>query len=259
MTGPVRALAMLLAAASWLASGAALAHPILDDARSAYESAAFERAATLLDEAERRDDLTRDDLIVLYDLRSLVSFALGDQASMDRALAALATLAPGFDVPSAYPPAWRTAFERARADAAAAPRLDLDGHDAGDHLEVRLRAHDGAGLGREIALSYRRDRGAYVRVLGETLRIPWERAAAIDAFGELVGAGGAVLARAGSAGEPLRFAREGTEAEAASSPWPLILAGVGAVVVAATIAILLSTRPDPNTVLSGARVVPPME
>ena len=246
------ALIGLMAASVAGVPAVALAHPAVDAARAAYGDAEFEQALSLVEAALERTDLERADLIDVYEIRSLVLYAMGEELEMHRALVALSELAPRFEVPATHPPAWRAAFERARAEAEERPlAIAIDGEDDGETLALEIETRgDPARLVRGHQLTYRRGDETPQTVRSGTVRVPWMDASALVASAAVIGPGGVRIAEVGET----RFARD--EGSALGSPWLWI--GLG-VVAAATVAVIVAvaTRPEANTVIGGAMVVPP--
>lgn len=247
-----RSLIASLALGLLLAPATALAHPAVDAARTAYGDAEFDRALSLVEVALERTDLARADLVDAFEIRSLVLYAMGEELEMHRALVALTELAPGFEVPATHPPAWRAAFERAREEAEERPlAIAIDGDDDGETLVLEIETRgDPARLARGHELTYRRGDETPETVSSETVRIPWADASTLIATAALIGPGGVRIAEAGET----RFERD--EGSALASPWLWI--GLG-VVAAAAVAVIVAvaTRPEANTVIGGAMVVPP--
>jgi hypothetical protein len=246
-----KALGALSLTAAVLAPSVALAHPVVDEARAAYGSAEFDRALSWIDDALARTDLEREDLVEAYEIRSLVLYAMGEELEMHRALLALAVVAPGFEVPDTHPPAWRAAFDRARDEARERPLgIALDADEESEALVISAEARgDFARLARDWVLTWAREGEEPATARASTVRVPWLDARAVIASAAMVGPGGVELARE----DDVRFDRPSSGA--LSSPWLWIGIGVG-VAAAAAIVIAILLRPEANTVIDGAQVVP---
>ena len=76
----------------------------------------FEAALRALEETAESDELTRADLVRLFELRAMVHHALGNESEIDADLTRLATLEPGHSFGVTVPPALQSRFDRLRED-----------------------------------------------------------------------------------------------------------------------------------------------
>lgn len=248
VTARGRVLAPVLA----ILAGAAPALAQVDEGRDALANAEFRRAVRAFDAAER-GPLDRAQYVALLEGRALASWASGD---VDRARADLTTLAafdPEHAFPREAPPDLTELFAElvwAREAPIAASALFTPG---GDALTVTVQ-NDDLGLVSRVRAHVRSD-GDWSIVEGEppTATVPIAPdARRADAWVELIGPGGAVLATAGSEATPIVWerVRAGASAEpsggAANAPGDdsvlFIGLGVGGalVVVAIVIAIAIA-------------------
>ena len=93
-----------------LAPSAAQAHPMLERGVEAYEQADFDRALRTFDTAVRNADLSVEELLNLFEMRSLVHHALGDDASMRADLERIVAVRSSYELSRLAPPSVREAF-----------------------------------------------------------------------------------------------------------------------------------------------------
>lgn len=245
-------LAVVAAVLCLIVASVAHAHPAVDAARARYAAGDFAGTIAALDAAGERDDLTRADLIASLELRALALRALGDDPGLERALTAIASFEPQHRFGPEVPPALVARFAQIR-DRLGGPvrvvgeaRVEADGASVG--VEV---GRDPASLTRTVRIHVRPDGGAWrieegtsVQLDGAVGRLEW--------WAEAIGPGGAVIATAGSAGDP----RTASAALAGRTPLAIapasdedggggaelwIALGAGAVVAGVVVIVLLAS------------------
>lgn len=261
-------------AAIWLWTSAASAHPLLDEARGAAESADFPRARALLERLDRANDLDRAELPDFLFTSAMVHFALGQEVKMQRDLARLARVAPDYALSDTVAPGLRDAFERARRTARPVA-LEATASAVPGGVEIRASRpdEDAAGVVRAIRIHARAPGSEWIRSESATYVVPAPPGAVIEYWVEAIGPGGARVASAGSADEP-RVVRMGDVAPASSTAdrappstrlderdrdapiWPFVVGGA-AVLVAGAVALffVLSSNDPESTQFSAPTVV----
>jgi hypothetical protein len=198
--------ALLGAAVLFGVPSSARAHPVIDEAKAAYHQAEFEVAIRLLADAEGGDDLSRAEAVELLLWRSIVHYALGDEAAWVADVQRLARAAPELALGPELPPRFRERF-RAFVDEGLVLALDTRVRRTEDVLEVSaVVVGDPGGLVRSIRVAGRLPGAStrWERARGATLRIAEPDATSVEYYVEVVGPGGAVLVREGSAESPAR-------------------------------------------------------
>lgn len=247
-------------------SAAAAQEASLDAARDSMRRAAFAEAVERYDAILEGDTLatsSRAELRVVLEERAIARHAARDTAGAERDLVGLLSLEQRFELDQTAPPALHRAVERLRGEVSAPLSIDASAEPRDGGATLRARAiGDLGGLVREVRIAWRSSGEDFVVTSGEELEVD----AAIESvtwYAELVGPGGAVLARheaearAGSS-EPLPSV---TLAPSAGEPAPsggddgvAIGLGVGiglAVVLGVTAGLLVFfLTPEPNTALS---------
>lgn len=235
---------VLIAALVLLAPSTTLAQagPIAQ-ATARIDEADFEAAIGILDRAEAGDALSREDLVLLYATRAGASLALGRADDMTRDLDRLSALEPAYVLDASARPELRDALA---ARSHQPLRLDLAFDVQPGAATIRATvAGDPGGLAREIHLRARVvGTEAWTERTGDTLVVP-ATDAELEYWGEIVGPGGAIVARAGSAASPSRGRADaaavtgtGATSGAAGSP-DLVAIGVGVGAGVAVVAILV--------------------
>ena len=246
----------------------------IDEGREALAAAEFTRAIEAFDEAER-GPLSRDEYVAVLEGRALASWASGDEARARADLAALAEIDPQHAFPIEAPPDIAELF----AEALAARAGPLDARAAfsaeGDRLTVTVDNDDAALVERVRA--HVRSRGepwlvAEASAADATFSLPRGTGTGVQAWVELLGPGGAVLATAGSEVAPISWEPPPTATRTrvperrvsvdprtteddASIPW--VALGVGAGVVVIVTAIVLAVAVSGGGV-DGAQPTAPM-
>jgi hypothetical protein len=173
------------------------------------EQADFAAALGAFAAAASGDGLARADLARLYAHRAVVRFAVGDRDGMEADLAKLLALSPKASLPKAAPPPVRDALRRVRDRGVSRPKLSAHPVRSGDGLRLMARVQGGPeGLVTRVRVCAR-IRGTERWACGDR-RVPILSGPGvqIEWYVEAHGAGGAVLARLGSAERP-RVARGG--------------------------------------------------
>lgn len=244
-----------LALAALLPATAAFAHPVLDEARARFDEAEFAAALELLASAEQRSDLTASDLEGLLELRAIAAVANGDPATMRRALASLASIAPEHSLGNDAPPEVIEVFERARGRTSARLRIAVSAERRGEHVQIRASAdNDPTSLVRELRLFVRVNGAAWQPAADAAIAVNAGPAAAIEYYAEAVGPGGATLAADGTAARPQRISAPdlsnagrarggGGGGGGGISPWIWVAIGAVAIGAGVTIAVV-ATRPQ---------------
>jgi hypothetical protein len=229
------------------------------------EQAQFGRALEAFEQAERRQELTRQQLVRLYTERALVRFAMGARELMRADLRRLVAVEPQATLPPTAPPAVRRALDRAHKQRVEL-RLRAEAEPAEGSVRIRARVQ-GAPEGlihrvRVWATTPRTDEwthgdgGKLTVVVPPSDRVRW--------YVQAQGPGDVPLANSGTRQAPRRT-RVGplsggvgaqdpaADAEQSSKKWWWVGAGSAVVAVAAAVtAAVLTTRPDSEgTSISG--------
>lgn len=232
-------LVLFTTAAVLLGPAAALAQldPEVESARQEALSGEFDAASAHLETALGRGDLSREDLIAIYEARVFISYAGGDSEALGEDLERIAALDPehSFD-PNYYATEVTDAFQDAVT--ARAGRLALETEAlllASGELEVRGEIRNDPGDLVHSVLVYGREAGGEWQQGEGSLRADIAASGSTEYYAEAVGPGGAIVANDGAEGAPLIFDGE-TSAEGGGVPlWVWI--GGAAVIVAAVIII----------------------
>lgn len=262
-----------------LAPGQAFAHPLVDEARSAYDSAQHERGLELLEQAEAGTDLTREDLAELLLVRAMIHRA---QHHMDLAevdLFRLAALDPTRELGREVHPQLRRSFATVRERVQRPIRLDATVERHGGTVEIQVTVNDDvAALTQGFRLHGRADGGRWVDTTDARLTVPAAASEGVEYWVEAIGPGGAVIATLGSAtnaervegedvaaggGDDLVSVGDGASGSGSGSgsgggptdeglpTWPFIVGGVGVAVIAAVVILaVVLTQPTDETQLT---------
>lgn len=197
---------VVLAAAAAAPSATARAHAIVDEGIRKIENAEFRDAIQTFERAEAADDLTREDLIALYENRAVAWLAVGDEDAMEADVRRLASLDPDHVFGPAMRPEVRAAFVRVRGSTEGPPRVDVEASRDDDAVSLRATVtRDPTELVRDVRVFGRAAGGEWLSG-SRTLVVPAPADVTVEHYAEAVGAGGAVLASAGSETSPLRAA-----------------------------------------------------
>lgn len=234
-------------------TGAAAAHPDIDEAHGHYENAAFTEALDALVRAEQSERLSEAELRELLALRATIHFATRADDAFQNALRTLASIAPDHRFDPELPPLFLEAWQQAR--------------DAAEPLEVRvamiedehadtLRFHayvEGSAdsLVRGSPSLYVRERGGEWRSgRNGVLVLHGAQANAVLLYAEATGPGGVIIARHGTADAPRVASLAPLSLQSApeappSDPLPWLVAGAaGMVAVALAIALVVVATAD---------------
>ncbi len=247
--------------------------PELSRAQEQIEEGDFEEAIRRLEAGLNRPDLTDDELVELYRLLGMAALYLGDEARARDAYEKLLQARPDFELPRSAPPKIRSLYARIKEDIKSRRvrpvTLDVDpiaDPDPDQPVVVTARIEDLA-LGAKAKLFYRRagdqafnsvdfvrDRGSKERFVATVpaYEVPAEPSAyEVEYYFEVADAAQRRLAGRGDPFHPLVFqvqplGGEGV-AEDGGRPWyksPWFWAGVGAVAVGGTAAVVLSSSSE---------------
>ena len=237
---------LALVAAMLAVATPAHAHQGIDGARRAYEDAEFEAALAQLRVVEASDDLTREELVELLELRAELHLATGDADAMERDVLQRTTVDPTGALPSSAPPEMREAATRARAQIAGPIEVRAEAVAVATGVTIEAAAHgDAGGLVREVRVMARVDGGSW-----RDGRPPMtlEGAGRVEFYAEAIGPGGVVLSSAGSRDAPRTWSESGAGAPGAGGDdalWIGLGIGAGVLVVGAVIAIVVvATQPS---------------
>lgn len=224
----------------------------LDRARAHLEQAEFAQALTALEEAAASTGLTKAEVVQLAELRALAHHAIGEDAQMRSDLVLLALLEPDHPFDPSVPPAVRRGFDRLRGEARE-PRIRVDVQNVPGGARVVARLEEPAEIVRAVRVLSRVPGGTWLTSDGQ-LQLPAAAGTTLELYAEAVGPGGWVLAREGSASEPLTAvvaAAAATGPPAAAPPmapdreqeadgavWPFLV-GAGALAAAAAVVVIL--------------------
>ena len=282
----IRALAALVIAFACLAPGRAFAHPLIDEARAAYDRARYDRALELLEEAEQASDLTRDDLVELLLLSANAHRRQREMELVEVDLTRLASLDPERDLGRRVHPAIRRVFDRVTERVSRPVHVEATAEREGSRVEITAAVTDDiAALTQGFRLHGRAEGGTWEETNDSTLTVRAEPQLAVEYWVEAIGPGGAPIATHGSAAEPLRVEAEGETGGGAETTgggetagggsatggasggggggdddegvpaWPFVVGGVALVAIAAVVlGVYFGTQPTDDTQLGRPRV-----
>lgn len=234
------AIAVLL----WLVPELALAHEAIDGARARYDEGDPRGTLAELERAEREGPLTLEELVTLYELRVLAHRALGDEPATDRALRALAELAPDRAPSRELPEVLRERLEVFARASSGPPRVEIEVAPRAGGVAIRARVEgDDESLAGATTLRARVAGGPWIAGNG-TLELTAPEGARIEWEATARGPGQSVLAT--RAGE-----HTVARAEGGGDAWPWIVAGGGALVVVAIVAIAVVAASGVDTRVEG--------
>lgn len=252
-------------------------HPRLDEAARLIGEASFEDALEALAEVEGADHLTRDEVLRLLVLLSLVHHALGNEPELDSNLTALASIEPDHTFASNVPPTVQARFETLQSELEGPLDLEVEGRRirGGFQIDARIQGDDG-DLVEETQIYARLPGGEWVQTEGRTASIPVRGEGAVEYYVVALGPGGAVLLTEGTEFEPLLIGTAGDgnlsgdpsgdpattvppvedpEArERRAWPWALLGTGIAAIIVGAVVAGVLVSRQNQGTQLDAPTV-----
>jgi len=195
---------------------------LLEEATSAFSLLDFEGSLAKLDQAQKTEGNTPQDLVRLYSLRAKCLISLSREDDALRAFTAALSIDPAFRLSPDASPRFAEPFQKLLDQGVAALKVDVSLPDevvVGEPVLVTLQATtDPAGIGDNLRLRYRRGQKKYSSlkvhlVLGKRSRfyLPpsiWktEGLQAIEWFCEIRDRYGGLLARKGDAEHPLQIA-----------------------------------------------------
>lgn len=239
---------VLVCAATLLAAmpSAALAHPLIDDARGLLDQGAFADVVSRLARAEAEGPLTRTELLLLLELRALAFHALQQTLDRDRALASLASIDPAHAFDPAAPPEIVDRFQEIAARSPEPLGVVVEVQRAPTTATVLATAtRADTGLVRQIEVSARPEGGRWVTGTDRvSLELGTEET--VEYFANLIGPGGALVAQSGDATAPLRDGEE----ESSGAGWWILGISLGVAVVAASVVLAIVLLSDDGVQLS---------
>jgi hypothetical protein len=248
----LRVIRWAAAAALWItvpAPAEAEEHPLIEGARLAADRTEFERARAMLDELPETLGLDVADLRAALLLRADLSYALGDIEAMERDLALVARFTTPDELPTDVPPALRDRIG-AHQGAGVPVALEARAERRGERVRVALRHSPPDALVRRARLFTRGagDAPWVERELtgggaAEEVELPADECR--ELYAELIGLGGAVLARRGDQDEPLVVTGAPTRRRVPA--WPFVVAAAvvaSGLVVGLTVGLTVGEEPD---------------
>ena len=249
LTPATSALFAILFALALAVPTVARAHPLVDRGRTQAVDADFEAALATFAAAEARDDLSRADLVRLLESRAYVHFATGDHRALENDVAMLAALSPSHRFDVSIPPEVRELHALAAEAAGERLHLEVEALElASGVVEVRaLAVGDPGGLVGRVRVFVREAGGPWAEG-GGGVRLPAPTGARVEWYAEAVGPGGAIVANQGTADDPERLGRSGSDTSSGSLGeedggvplWVWVTAGAGAVLLGVLAVVLLS-------------------
>lgn len=251
----------------------AAAQSAIDQGFTRFAEADFEGALSSFASAEEAASLTRDDVLRIYLGRALVHFALEARPDAERAIRALLSIDPAYEVPSTVAPALREVFERIRAEGRAMG-VSIEARETPGGARLSAEVADPASIVRTTRLRARdpavASEGSWVTADATELVVPGARAGVeLEVEVVLVGPGGAELFTDHESVEVRRALVERVDAPAApaivrasSGPDVGLIAGLTigiGVPVLAAVAILIAffAIPANDTIIDGPHFVTP--
>jgi hypothetical protein len=257
----------------------AQAHDDVDEGVRLTGLAEFDDALAAFARAEAAADLTRQDLVVLYESRAILLAALGRTDAMERDLERLAALEPTRSLPGAAPPEVAERFAVLAAGVEPVEVLAVPAWDVGAVTVRGVTSGGPSGFIRRVHVGARLTGRDYAFGDGRVQLVTTD-GSNVEYFAEAIGPGGAVVATVGSAEAPLASARPASaphdvptddpvlttdpaEPERGGglsvAAWLLIGAGIAVVVVTAVITgiVVANGQGSPDTMLGGPMAVPP--
>lgn len=251
---------VVIVVAGSVAASTASAHPELDEGVRRYEEADFDGALAALERAEASGELERPDLLRLLATRALVFHALDRSEEMHRALSALLSIEPDYELGPRAPPGVRRAADRVRRElhGPIELRARVEAAPGGVRLVVRER-NDIAGLVDRIDVAARTEGSSRWRTSRDgSVVLSTSRDPVVEYHATAIGPGGTALVRLGTPDDPQRIRAAGAgepDARGDATPWGWIAAGaVVAVAAGVVIAVLVSS----SSQSSGAVLEPPV-
>lgn len=241
----------------WMAApAAAQMAPGVEEGRAALAEADFLRAVRAFDAAER-GELDRASYLALLEGRAIAAWALGEVDAARNDLAALAAVDPERTFPDEAPPDLMEVFDDlivARDGPLRARALWSPG---GDSIRVEVQSDD-RGLVARVRVHVRSRGGEWSseeRAPGEIFAVT--ATGGREAWVELVGPGGAVLATVASSSAPLVWEPQ-TQVATAEDPtalWIGLGVGLGVAAIVAIAIVIVFAMPAPSGAQPSAPIV----
>lgn len=255
------------------APATAWAHPQIERGRRQYEDANFRQALLTLRRALSARELTRDDLVRLYETRALVRLAMHQQDDYVADLRTLASIDPEHAFAREVPPEVVTEFARVRATLPGPLRVAVTTAPVDHAVELTARVeNDELHLSRRLQFAARRTGSAeWADADAGQVTVPAGPGDRIEYAAVAIGTGDAVLASAGTRDAPLTFqvprlapvlppatsfARDSglldddptdDEGGGGPSPWIWVSAGTVGVAVAVVLIVLATSSGTDDT------------
>lgn len=269
-----------------LAPGRASAHPLIDQARDAYDSARHARALELLDRAEDGNDLSREDLVELLTLRAMAHRGRRQMDLAEVDLFRLASLDPEHRFGRRVHPALRRLFATVLDRIPGPIHLEVGAEREGEVVTVRASINDDvAALAQGFRIHARSVGGPWQTSPHAELALSVMPDEAAEYFVEALGPGGAVIASEGTEAVPLRLEASATRAsdlggaggddggdtgsggsetggvtgdggDGGIEAWPFVVAGAVLAAGVAVALILVFTLPSDDTQLTPPAIAP---
>lgn len=233
-------------------------HPAVAEAQRLYDEAEFERARSALEQAEAASDLTREDLVRVYELRALVALGMRDEDAMRADLRRLAAVDPAHQFAEWAPPEIAESFAEVKAQMGAPLRLTANAEPTATGVRVQAEVHDDeADIIRATRVSGRVGGGEWRSGDGR-LDVTAPSGSTVEYYAEAVGPGGAVVTSVGSIEQPLSVTLEAPAPPPGGFPtW--VYVGAGAVIVVGLIAVVAITASGGSNEPADTRPSLPMQ
>ncbi len=232
-------LALVVSAAGVAAEARAQVSPDVAEAHRAALAGNFDAATGALDAALARSNLSREDLLTIYEAKVFVDFANGATDRMGENLERIAALDPNHAFDPNFFPADVTNVFRAIVNERGAPlTVEADAVVlASGEFEVRAEVDNDPGLSRDVRVYGRGGAGQW-ETGSRSVRVAAEGADTGLYYAEAIGPGGAVLARDGQPLSPRTVDLSGAPEEGGGGvPMWVWIAG-GAVLAAIVVTII---------------------
>ncbi|NOY93722.1 MAG: hypothetical protein GXP55_21260 [Deltaproteobacteria bacterium] len=179
----------------------------LDAGFTALDQGDFDVAAAAFDAALAGDGLSRPELVALLEARAALHFALHDEAALDADLGWLAALDPGHAFGDDRPPDLARRFVEIEQHHPGALEVVATALPSDASVGVRARVERvPEGMDVRLRVCTRQERAAWRCVDGGQASSPLSASGGVYYYAEALGPGGAVVASAGSASDPLHLA-----------------------------------------------------
>lgn len=180
----------------------ALAHPDLDEGRTLMEDADFEGALDRFSSARRSGELSRTELVELFELSALAHYARRQRATAGQALSRLLTLEPNFTFSTPVPPELQRLLDQARERSEGALEIEVHLDNAEDRFVLRVELQNDLDLVDSVRM-FARVGSDWRSVEGRSWELPSEAHVGVQYYAEAYDRHGVLLARDGSESSPL--------------------------------------------------------